>query len=164
MNEDTGQVVSVSISSFAAMRAVVAIIVAVMSVTTGGPTRCPCQIAALFRAGTQTCEPPPAQKRSQEKRACRCHSHCESSEQQPEHPTPPPESPKCPHGPGIDLAPPQSATDRAASDAGDLSQLEFAATHGLFAVAPRGHSGLFDPGTHLSPHPDRLRYCHSFRC
>lgn len=146
------------------MRAVAAIIVAVMSVTTGGPLRCPCQLAAFFRTGPQTCALPPAPKACQEKNCCPCHSHDDAPTQEQESPKPSPQAPPCPHGQGIDLAPPLTSLDREVGGVEHGAPAVATAPLGLFSVPPGGPSVPVDPNAHSTPPPDHLRYCHSFRC
>src|SRR6188768_2021002 len=93
------------------MRAVTAIVAAVLSVTTGGPLRCPCQYAALLRP---TPVPTKASPRAAEPpcRTCPCHAHQEPDSPAPAAPEPGPGHPPCPHGPGVDVTPPPAGSDR----------------------------------------------------
>lgn len=148
------------------MRAVAAIIAAVMSVTTGGSLRCPCQLAFLFRAGscdTSACveaSPPTA-----EKQTCSCEARHEPEQPDPAEPKPGPAKPPCPHGPGIDLIQPAAGGERiGGSDVtGGLAMAPpCASAAGCHA---RGHQEAPPPDpARRWPTPDRLRYCHSFRC
>ena len=152
------------------MRASVAIIAAVMSVTTGGPLRCPCQLAALF-PGNQfppgaACdtEAYPAIPAENEKHCCSCIKHHEPERPAPTKPTQAPDAP-CEHGLGADLVPLVANGERVA---GDLNPGD-----PVFALAGRSYPFLkasVQPvaiptlSGSLSGHPDQLRYCHAFRC
>lgn len=141
------------------MRAVAAIIVAVMSVTTGGPFRCPCQLAALFKeraCNTEATRPAPPVS---EKHGCSCKHHSETERPAPSEPKPAPGVP-CEHGPKIDLVPPFAGGDR------DLDDSVFAdpgRSHAL-PLTPVPPATSPDTPAPLSSPSDRLRYCHAFRC
>ena len=147
------------------MRALAAIIVAVMPVTTGGPLRCPCRLAALFKTEPRVCDASrPAEDRP-EKRGCPCKSHGESKEPGPGEPKPAPGHPPCSHHLGIDLAPPLAGAERVVHDRDPGNPAVAAVNDTCLFVPPLGTGvRLLSPGAGPSQLPDRLRYCHAFRC
>ena len=147
------------------MRAVTAIIVAVMSVTTGGPLRCPCQLAALFR--TETALGPTAHSTMDlpKGRCCPCGSHAAPGRPGPVEPKPAPHSPPCRHHLVIDLAAPHAGTERVFDDhdPGDPTAAPVNDTDRSLLVHSADAALLSSAGR--SPPPrDLLRYCHAFRC
>ena len=149
------------------MRLVAAIIAAVMSVATGGPLRCPCQFAALFRNTPCTDQSAvrtvPTTQPSAPHSGCGCKTHTTDDEQPPaEHQPDQPEP--CNHGPGIDLVAP-STVDRQSGDLG-AEGAPFAATSGEFLsyrALVRHDLAERPPGSDTSL-PARLRFSHAFRC
>lgn len=152
------------------MRLAVAIIVAVMSVVTGGPLRCPCQLAVLFNNRLPTAPPLQATRLTAETERCSTkHCPCKSHQppvdpEQPAERTPVPGAP-CGHCPNFDLGLPVGNGDRLQTDrdTGDFTSAPFARDTHVFLTAC-----LDTPVTAIDPidssAPDRLRYCHSFRC
>ena len=145
------------------MRLLATIIAVVMSVTTGGPLRCPCQLAALVRGTTCVAETVQVDPATFETHTCCCQSHREPEEPQPTEREPSPGEP-CPHGPSVDLVLPTAGGERHAGGGG-LGDFPVAA-HG--AVEIPLYCGLnlqlFVVCEPTSSKSDRLRYCHSFRC
>ncbi len=140
------------------MRALTAIVAAVLSVTTGGALRCPCQLAPLFRP-VAVATPDAPQPEKSPCRSCPCHAHEEPDSREPVAPEPGPGRPPCPHGPGVDVTPPPAGSDRVGDDAATALEHQ--------ALAPRPGAPvarLAPAGTTLPPPPDHLRYCHAFRC
>lgn len=150
------------------MRAAVAILAAVMSVTTGGPLRCPCYLVALLNGGTAVAAPPADCPLPTPTPCCPCKAHREADEPKsaegstPER-TPHPSAP-CNHGPGIDLVAPTASGERLAG--------ESETGHGTLALSAErldlspSHADLVRtllPDPPSSAHSP-LRYCHSFRC
>ncbi len=156
------------------MQRAAAIIVAVLSVFTGGPFRCPCRLVALFadRAPTVlTAQPAPAASEPDrcggERCSCKPHRVPALPGQPPER-TPeqlPAPGVPCQHCPNVDLIPAVTIGERLAGDRdpGDLT----AAPHDAAPADPltRRPDALPLAAPELtSAAPDRLRYCHSFRC
>jgi hypothetical protein len=149
------------------MRLVAAIIAAVMSVATGGPLRCPCQFAALFRNTPCTDQSAvrtlPTTQPSDLHSCCGCKTQTTDDEPPPaEHQPDQPEP--CSHGPGIDLVAP-STVDRQSGDLG-AEGAPFAATSGAFLslrALVRHDLAERPPGSDTSLHA-RLRFSHAFRC
>jgi hypothetical protein len=152
------------------MRAGAAIIAAVLSVFTGGPHRCPCRFAAVLVSYSQTAPSLPTAASEDGtggsgELSCSCKSHPEPA--RPDVPTkrkPTPGVP-CGHCPAVDLVLPSGSGERAVGDRepGDVS----AASFGDSAAAPLAHRPdplALVPLERTSSAPDRLRYCHSFRC
>lgn len=142
------------------MRSVTAVIAAILSVVTGGPLRCPCQVAALGRGAEHVAEFHAANEADD----CPCHSHRKPClPQSTEHKHAPCEP--CRHGAAIDVLAPvvtgerlsgeREAVDRMPLVPGDCSQ---------------GSPGCGLDGMPLDNIPvsssasDQLRYCHSFLC
>lgn len=150
------------------MRSGATIIAAVLSVFTGGPLRCPCQLAALFESYPPTVLTPHAATQEDEagrseKHRCSCKTHREPAPpEQPIEQKPTPGVP-CQHCPGVDLVPPVATGERLASDR-DLGDWSAAFPDAAFPQTHRPDT--LHPVTHLmtTSAPDRLRYCHSFRC
>ena len=148
------------------MRSLAAILAAVMSVTTGGPLRCPCQFAALFenQERVSCADAPPPVQAANEKHCCSCNRHHEPEEPSPAQPKRTPASPPCQHAPAIDLAPPLVGGERTAGEY-EPGGLNFAAdietSLGLLAFRPDAPLPL--PSNLDSAPPDQLKYCHSFR-
>lgn len=156
------------------MQRAAAIIVAVLSVLTGGPLRCPCRLVALFadRVPTVLTAQPTSVEGEPDRcggERCSCKSHREPAlpEQPPER-TPerlPAPGVPCQHCPNVDLVPPVTIGERLAGDRdpGDMT----AAPHDAAPADPltRRPDALPLAVPELtSSAPDRLRYCHSFRC
>jgi hypothetical protein len=143
------------------MRTLTAILVAILSVTTSGPLRCPCHLASFFNA--PVCES--LAKFDREATDCLQSCGCRHNEpdEAPSHDkTPSPQS--CPCGPAIDLEPPLVAADRVPNgDECDRCVYEplldlipdrmFAATRWTIAEAITVECSL-----------SQFRYAHSFRC
>lgn len=156
------------------MQRAASIIVAVLSVLTGGPLRCPCRLVALFADCVPTVlTAQPASVEGEPDRCggerCSCKSHREPAppEQPPER-TPerlPAPGVPCQHCPNVDLVPPVTTGERLAGDRdpGDLT----AAAHDAAPADPltrRPDARALAAPEFTSSAPDRLRYCHSFRC
>lgn len=144
------------------MRSLVAILAAVMAVTTGGPLRCPCHIAALLRANSAArAVQSPAEKPIERRCGCKAHGEPQPG---PTTPRPSPDHPPCQHGPGLDLAPPLAACERVGGgfDWGDPAAVTDNA--GRISAAWGVHPHLPVPVTLAASPPDPLRYCHAFRC
>lgn len=152
-----------------------AIIAAVLSVITGGPLRCPCHLAALFLSPspavrTTTAAPPKGEAGRCDDQRCSCKTHREPAppEQPTEQPTdqqkPAPGVP-CQHCPNVDLAPPAATGERLAGDRdpGDWSA-DSPASAPVGTQTLRPDTLVLIPGPVTPSAPDRLRYCHSFRC
>ena len=139
------------------MRALTAIVAAVLPVTTGGPLRCPCELAQLVRpVAVVSADKSPCP-------SCPCHAHEEPDSPEPTDPRPVPGLPPCPHGPGVDLTPPPAASDRAVDDPFGAAAADITHQHsGFEAGASTARFVLADATP--SPPPDHLRYCHAFRC
>lgn len=146
------------------MRRVAAIIAAVMSVTTGGPLRCPCHLIALLQP--ECCAAPVAQPAAERpvEHCCGCKAH-RAPQPEPTDPQPSPHRPPCPHVPGIDLVPPHAPGERAASghELGDPAVMALGGGH-VSASARASDSPPPVPVTLAASPPDRLRYSHAFRC
>lgn len=152
------------------MRAGAAIIAAVLSVFTGGPLRCPCRFAAVLVSHSQTTPSLPMAPSEDGaggcgELSCSCKSHPEPA--RPDAPTKRPPAPgvPCGHCPAVDLVLPGGSGERAVGDRepGGVS----AASFGDSSAAPLAHRP--EPLVLLalectSSAPNRLRYCHSFRC
>lgn len=153
------------------MRAVVTIIVAVMSVVTGGPLRCPCQFATMFRAVTCSTEStsavriPQTPQSAADHSGCGCKAHMAADDQPPEerHPVQPE---PCNHGPGtnIDLVAP-TTVDRQSRDFGAFN-ISCAVTSGVHLTYPAllRHGITASPRGSDSTLPTLLRFSHAFRC
>lgn len=150
------------------MRALATIIAAVLSVTTGGPLRCPCQFLPQVRAASaERVATPRAEVSSC--RGCGCRAHQEKESPPPAPADSPPqernETPHapCPHGPGVDLTAPPGGVEMGDSEAGTdqpvlVSGGNYALTlSALDCVAP--HPPSAPPST-----CQHLRFCHAFRC
>lgn len=151
------------------MRALATIIAAVLSVTTGGPLRCPCQLVPQVRVACAESVSVPRPDESSCS-GCRCRGHHEE-ETPSRSPADAPtqdrhESPQapCPHGPGIDLAAPpggvepgdaQSGADQPAAIGGHTFDLALSAACCAAALRPPA------PSSSTCQH---LRFCHAFRC
>ena len=151
------------------MRRAAAIIAAVLSVFPGGPLRCPCQLAALFenRAATVLIpQPAPADDEAGgcENQRCSCKTHREPAGPEPTEKTPAPGVP-CQHCPNIDLVLPVVTGERLASDRdpGDSPGASLASDTAV-PLTHRPDTLTLVGREFTSSAPDRLRYCHSFRC
>ena len=145
------------------MRLAAAILATVMSVTTGGPLRCPCHLLALLRTGPSTVVAPPAAEQ-EASGGCGCRVHREP-QPEPTDQRPRPHRPPCPHGPGVDLLPPLSTGERVVGghDSGD--PVVTLPGHGYAPTTASSYDSAVS--AHVTPAaspPDRLRYCHAFRC
>lgn len=146
------------------MRVVATIIAAVMSVTTGGPLRCPCHLLALLRtepAVARTAQPLVERPTGD---CCGCKSHREP-QPEPTDPRPAPHHPACPHGPGIDLVPPLATGERVTGghESGTSAVMALGDSH-AYLLAWGYESPRPMPAAFAASPPDRLRYCHAFRC
>ncbi|MBX9582895.1 MAG: hypothetical protein K2X87_21515 [Gemmataceae bacterium] len=164
MMEDTGdRNVHPLVSGGCVMRLVAAIIAAVMSVTTGGPLRCPCHLVARLRTEPAAVPVPQSAVERPADRCCGCKTNREPRPE-PTDPRPAPHPP-CPHGPGIDLVPPLATGERVVGGHGSGDQAVTAPGDGHDCPSAWG----LDPplpvpvAVAASPH-DQLRYCHAFRC
>lgn len=146
------------------MRLVATIIAAVMSVTTGGPLRCPCQLVPLLRPEAAVCETIRPIEGQTVERCCGCKGHREPNSE-PTAPRPSPDRPPCQHGPAIDLVPPAHPGERV-TDGTDPTDPATPCGGDPASVSPV--LSLDTPlRVRLAPFtslPDRLRYCHAFRC
>lgn len=149
------------------MRTLVAIIAAAMSITTGGPLRCPCQLvkhclasALPTPSATTLPAPPPAHR-------CGCQSHASDDQQLPDKSAPddrrPQDESPCQHSPGADLAAPPSAERQIGSFAADIL---VSAPVCPVDLAPSSSQAGLAPGILNTGPASRafLRYAHSFRC
>lgn len=148
-------------AEFSAMRSLAAILVAVMSVTTGGSLRCPCQLWTLLGPGAPTCEGPPTQTSATEN-LCACKGHRNLPPGGPSEPSPCQKTPSCPHTASVDVILPSAGERLTADEDSGFSVplvIEGAyASHHVFAVGL-----LNNTAGHPSEPSDRLRFCHSFR-
>lgn len=149
------------------MRAAVAILAAVMSVTTGGPLRCPCYLVTMLK-GTAVIVPPAECPLPTPAAGCSCKGHREADEPKPSEERAPDKTPHptapCNHGPGVDLLAPTASGERLTGGdetgqstlALSVERLDLSPSHAgaVRAVLPDPPSSVRDP----------LRYCHSFRC
>lgn len=144
------------------MRIWAAIFVAVMSVATGGPLRCPCQVKAMFEGMTSLAAVPKPKSEKAPRHPCTCHAHQQEEQHGPNEPRPEPNCPTCPHGPGVDLVPPVAAGERTAGERSfgettfGYASVSLAAT----TISLRRSPAFIEPNS--SP-PEQLRYCHAFR-
>jgi hypothetical protein len=137
-----------------------AVIAAVLTVTTGGPLRCPCQFPQLVCETDRIAESLSAD----ETLNCPCHSHHKSelppSSEQGRAPAKP-----CEHGPGIDIAALVTNGERPTvyHDSFDGPELDsILDSHTSQNDQSNGRMLLDCPGR--TSESDRLKYCHSFRC
>ena len=139
------------------MRMVAAVLAAVLSVATGGPLRCPCQLAQLVCGTERVAEA----RADAEHLGCPCRTHRDSESSQPSEYGRVPVKP-CDHGPSIDFV---------ASVAGERS-LGNDVSYGDPALDVHARTVPIDRsfGPFLPVPPvsvavsDRLKYCHSFLC
>ena len=155
------------------MRQVAAIIAAVLSVLTGGPLRCPCQLAAHFadyaHAASIVLTPRPSSvegkpgHRGGERCSCKTHRGPALPGQPTERP-PAPGVP-CQHCPNVDLALAVTLGERLAGDRdpSDMTAAPLEAAQTVPLTCPPDALSLAVPQL-TSAAPDRLRFCHSFRC
>lgn len=145
------------------MRHLAAIVAAVMSVTTGGPLRCPCQVTAFVRSSA--CESASGQTKpaADQPQKCGCKAHAAAEAPPPAEETPPTPEP-CKHGRGIDLVAPAAGSDRQAGASEHAGVSLVVSTETLGSLAVRRGSSL-PHGTHGTHTTllSRLRYSHSFR-
>lgn len=139
------------------MRHLAAIIAAVLSVTTGGPLRCPCRLATL----ASTPAPPERPVDSGRSHQCGCKSHAGKDVDRPAPPASPRPEP-CDHGPGIDLLA-CTAVDRQADDSGGNQLIVPAVAHTGSELAGK-HALAPDPSGRSTSPTAHLRYAHAFRC
>lgn len=151
------------------MRALATIIAAVLSVTTGGPLRCPCLLVPQIRAAcVETVAPPSGDDSSPS--GCRCRAHQEAEVP----PLTPPDSPHqgrhepphapCPHGPGIDLTAPPAGVEQGESQSGaEQPALVGAGTFAL-VLSTLGYVAASHPPAPPPATCQHLRFCHAFRC
>lgn len=154
-------------SGFGAMQRAAAIIVAVLSVLTGGPLRCPCRLVALFADCVLTDQPASVEGEADrcggERCSCKPHREPALPEQPPER-LPAPGVP-CQHCPNVDLVPPVTIGERLEGDRdpGDMTAVPHDAAPADPLTRRPDALPLAVPEL-TSSAPDRLRYCHSFRC
>ena len=145
------------------MRFWAAILAAVMSVTTGGTLRCPCQFAALCERATSHERTSQVHTESPAEHRCPCHAHQDSEPPCPAEEEPHEPVPSCPHGPGLDLATPTTVGERTGTD-GEPTVASLAESVPAILVAlptqpvTRSQLAVDCSQSH------RLRYSHSFRC
>lgn len=151
------------------MRAAAAIIAAILSVFAGGPLRCPCQLAAVFESRPPTTRSHQTAPTDNEAVRCGCrHSSCQTQKEsvgqaQPTEQQHAPQVP-CEHRPGVDLVLPGGGGERASGEraTGEVTAAPFECAHAL--SVPQPATQLPVPRHLTTSAPDRLRYCHSFRC
>lgn len=150
------------------MRNVAVIVAAVLTVFTGGPLRCPCQVAALLRDHTPappTRPPTPPADEASRCGCCSCKAHRDAADpKQSAEREPAPGNP-CPHCPNIYLVLPVTNAERLPGDHdhGDWTAGPFDATPAV-PLTRHPHAVFLPVSDSHRPAPDRLRYCHSFRC
>lgn len=148
------------------MRTLAAIFAVLMSVTTGGPLRCPCQLAKLCLPSGQPCQEAPAQPPASPPK-CGCKAHPAEKQRTPADNRPGERSPgdhaPCHHGPAADLAAPAAGERPAGDSTGDALTANLSG----FTLSARptavGHGRAEGPVSAPSPQA-LLRYAHSFRC
>ena len=140
------------------MRVVAAILAMVMSVTTGGPLRCPCQVLTLLKGDSPSTSSLPT---PDDDDCCSCKSHLKKHENKS--PDPEKKLPPCQHGPEIDLPPPSNADSLVEGHdlavAGDLNCESLIPSNAPFRDASRVASR-----NHHAPPLQVLKYCFAFRC
>ena len=141
------------------MRVLTAIVAAVLSVTTGGPLRCPCQLAKVARpaAPATVCDDAPGC------RSCPCHRNAEPVSLQGQCPEPAPERVPCPHGPALDLTPPPAGVERVGDDSPAFDGGAFG-EHPAARLVCNQAAGSRATTPAYPPPVDHLRYSHAFRC
>ncbi|QDU21349.1 hypothetical protein [Urbifossiella limnaea] len=141
------------------MRALTAIVAAILSVTTGGPLRCPCQLADLLRpaAPAAVCDNAPVC------RSCPCHRHAEPDDPQPRSPDRVPERVPCPHGPALDITPPPAGEYGVGNDTPSDEGIAFCEDVAV-RVAVIGDATPTALKLAQTPPVDHIRYSHAFRC
>lgn len=146
------------------MRALTAIVVAVMSVTTGGPLRCPCQLAALCRAETRFGLATRTVPHQPESRCCSCESHAALGLPGPVEPKPPSNSPPCEHHPVIALAVLHAGAERVLDDRNPGDSTEAHGGNSDHVVSAHAANVAVHSATERSLPPCKhLRYSHAFR-
>lgn len=130
------------------MRMSAAVLAAVLSVATGGPLRCPCQLAQLVWGSYCV-----ADDSDCERAECPCHSHEEPGQRDPGEP--------CHHGLGLEVVAVVNASGGDNSFDGPMPAPVSRAPQ----LIERNAVGFerFDCLDFRSI-SDRLLYCHSFRC
>lgn len=149
------------------MRLAATILAAIMSVTTGGTLRCPCQIQGLLPCSTSVFAISNSHSESTAKQLCSCSTHRDAQElsHSGHEPEPKPESPTCPHGPSIDFVTPIMGGERNTGDR-DSAGLAFHFDC-LSRVSPRELNSLNSDTNqvkHRSSAFELLRFCHAFHC
>lgn len=142
------------------MRVLTAIVAAVLSVTTGGPLRCPCRLAELIRPT------PPATVHDDTvpvSRSCPCHRHAEPDASERQCPERAPERVPCPHGPAFVLTPPPAGAERVGDDS-PADEGVALGEHAAFRVVCNRTAALTAAASTHPPPVDHLRYSHAFRC
>lgn len=147
----------------ASMRLSSAIIAAIMSVMTAGPSCRACQLASLLRAGSSPRADQPRAESPAPERRCKCKSHGEIQNPPPAEKERGPRPP-CNHGPALELA--AVTSWERVSDGSELTS-DCADAVGeepnLLVPIASGRATRYQPATDLSG-ISRLRYSHSFRC
>lgn len=144
------------------MRSLVAILVGFMSVTTGGPLRCPCQLAGVVKHSAApskrvTTEPPLKHP------PCGCKAHATKDDRPAEEKSPTPSEP-CKHGPTLDLAVPVTGGERQHGGVdGGCGDAPLVGPPSADWPLCKTSSVPAPPGATTSP-AAFLRYAHAFRC
>lgn len=148
------------------MRVVAAILAMVMSVATGGPLRCPCQVLTLLKGDAPCVSHPPIPAfASDDDECCSCKSHHqkhESKSPNPEKKSPP--MPPCQHGPGIDLPPPGSSAERLAGDHELEAAVGLGCESSIPVIARLLDLSRVEPSDPFASPLHALKYCFAFRC
>ena len=148
------------------MRTLAAIFAVFMSVTTGGPLRCPCQLTKLCLPTGQPGQEVPAQPPAPTQK-CGCNAHSTDEQRTPADNRPEDRSPgdrsPCHHGPAADLAAPASGERLAGDFTGNALPLSSSGfTPAIHPAAVRGcRAGWLESAPSSQA---LLRYTHSFRC
>lgn len=148
------------------MRTLAAIFATLMSVTTGGPLRCPCQLAKLCLPSERPCQAAPAEPAAPTHQ-CGCKAETTNARRAPADHRPGKRSPgdhtPCQHGPVTDLAAPAAGERLTGDSTGDALTV----TPSSFTLVTRPTAVMVGRAGWLESAPSSqalLRYVHSFRC